>query len=103
MARRTKKAGPAGRLGAKYGVRVRRRIADIEAQGRGRHECPKCRVEAVSRTSTGIWTCRHCGVKMASGAYNLTTPVAVKREVKHAPTEEGVPEETPAEEEPEKA
>ncbi|UCE80543.1 MAG: 50S ribosomal protein L37ae [Methanobacteriota archaeon] len=103
MAKRTKKAGPAGRLGARYGVRVRRRIADIEAQGRGRHECPKCKSEAVSRTGTGIWTCRHCGSKMASSAYNLTTPAAVKREVKHVPTEEGILEETPAEEESEKA
>ena len=102
MARRTKKAGPAGRLGARYGVRVRRRIAEIEAQGRGRHECPKCRSKTVSRSSTGIWTCRHCGSKIASSAYNLTKPVAVKREVRHAPTEEGAPEELPVEE-PEKA
>ena len=98
MAKRTKKAGPAGRLGARYGVRVRRRIAEIESQGRGRHECPKCKSKAVSRTATGIWTCRHCGSKMASSAYNLTTPVAVKREVKHAPTEEIAPEELPREE-----
>ena len=100
MAKRTKKAGPAGRLGARYGVRVRRRIAEIESQGRGRHECPQCNSRAVSRTGTGIWTCRHCGSKMASSAYNLTKPVAVKREVKHAPTEEGISEETPVVEEP---
>ena len=102
MAKRTKKAGPAGRLGARYGGRVRRRIAEIESQGRGRHECPECRSKAMSRTGTGIWSCRHCGAKMASSAYNLTKPVAVKREVKHAPTEEGAPEEAPVPEEPEK-
>ena len=101
MAKRTKKAGPAGRLGARYGVRVRRRIAEIEAQGRRRHECPKCRSKAVTRTGTGIWTCRHCGFRTASSAYNLTTPVAVKREVKHAPTEESALEELPTEENPE--
>lgn len=98
MAKRTKKVGSAGRLGPRYGVRIRRRIADLESQGKGRHECPKCKVKAVTRTSTGIWTCKHCGVKMASGAYNLTPPAAVKREVKAAPMveEEAVPE-TPAE------
>jgi large subunit ribosomal protein L37Ae len=104
MARRTKKAGSAGRFGPRYGVRVRRRVSEIEAQGRGRHECPKCRAEAVTRVSTGLWTCKHCGARMASSAYNLTTPVAVRREVKHAPAEEAAPVETPAEEEePEKA
>lgn len=94
MTKRTKKVGSAGRLGQRYGVKIRRRIANIEAQGKGRHECPKCRVKSVTRTGTGIWTCKHCGVKMASSAYNLTPPVSVKREVRHAPTEE-LPEESP--------
>ncbi|HIH01870.1 TPA: 50S ribosomal protein L37ae [Thermoplasmata archaeon] len=92
MAKRTKKVGPAGRLGPRYGVKVRRRIAEIEAQGRGRHECPKCKSKAVTRKGTGIWSCRHCGAEMASSAYNLTPPVSVKREVRHAPAEE-MPEE----------
>ena len=92
MAKRTKKVGPAGRLGPRYGVKIRRRIAEIEAQGRGRHECPKCKSKAMSRDSTGIWTCRHCGRKTASSAYHLTAPVSVRREVKHAPTEEAVEE-----------
>ncbi|UCE91268.1 MAG: 50S ribosomal protein L37Ae [Methanobacteriota archaeon] len=89
MAKRTKKVGSAGRLGARYGVKIRRRIADIESQGRKRHDCPKCRSKAVTRDSTGIWTCRHCGSKMASSAYSLTAPASVKREVKHVPTGEG--------------
>jgi large subunit ribosomal protein L37Ae len=96
MAKRTKKAGTAGRLGPRYGVKIRRRIAEIEAQGRGRHECPKCKSKAVTRTGTGIWTCRHCKAKMASSAYNLTPPVSVKREVRHMPTEE-LPKEAPVE------
>ncbi len=95
MAKRTKKVGPAGRLGPRYGVKIRRRIAEIESQGRGRHECPKCRAKSVTKSGTGIWTCRHCGAKMASSAYNLTPPVSVKREVRHMPTEEG--EEAPEE------
>ena len=103
MAKRTKKVGPAGRLGPRYGVKIRRRIAEIEAQGRGRHECPQCKSKAMSRDSTGIWTCRHCGRKTASSAYNLTAPVSVRREVKHVPTEE-VAEELPSTDEgPEEA
>lgn len=81
MSKRTKKVGPAGRLGARYGVRIRKRIADIEAVSKGRHECPKCKAEAMTRTASGIWVCRRCGVKMASSSYMPTPPVAVKREL----------------------
>ena len=96
MTKRTKKVGSAGRLGQRYGVKIRRRIAEVEAKGKGRHECPKCRAKAVTRTGTGIWTCKHCGVKIASGAYILTPPVSVKREVRHVPTV-ALPEKTPEE------
>jgi large subunit ribosomal protein L37Ae len=81
MAKRTKKVGPAGRFGARYGVRIRKRIAEIEIQSKGRHECPKCKAVAVGRKASGIWNCRHCGMTFASGAYMPTPPVAVRREV----------------------
>ena len=82
MAKRTKKVGSAGRLGARYGVRIRRRIADIEKVSKGRHECPKCKAVAMGRTANGIWVCRHCGAHMASSSYMPTPPVAVRRELK---------------------
>lgn len=81
MSKRTKKVGPAGRLGARYGVRIRRRIAEIEVQSKGRHECPSCKAVALSRTASGIWRCRHCGAKMASSSYVPTPPAAVRREL----------------------
>jgi len=81
MARRTKKVGSSGRLGARYGVRIRKRIADIEGQAKGRHECPECKVVAVRREANGIWHCSHCGVRFASSSYMPTRPVAVRREV----------------------
>jgi large subunit ribosomal protein L37Ae len=81
MAKRTKKVGPAGRLGARYGVRIRKRIADIEVVSKGRHECPRCKVVAMARTANGIWVCRHCGAHMASSSYMPTPPVAVRREL----------------------
>jgi large subunit ribosomal protein L37Ae len=84
MAKRTRKVGSAGRLGPRYGVRIRRRIGDIERVSKVKHECPKCKSKAVKRKANGIWNCRHCGSEFASSAYVLTPPVAVKREVAQA-------------------
>lgn len=81
MSKRTKKVGSAGRLGARYGVRIRKRIGDIESQSKGRHECPKCRAVALARRANGIWWCRHCGAKIASSSYMPTPPAAVRREL----------------------
>src|SRR5512137_437299 len=81
MSKRTKKVGSSGRLGARYGVRIRKRIADVEGQSKGRHECPKCKAVAMGRLANGIWECRHCGAKFASSSYMPTPPAAVRREV----------------------
>jgi large subunit ribosomal protein L37Ae len=81
MSKRTKKVGTSGRLGVRYGVTVRKKIADVEAVAKGRHECPKCMAVAMSRRANGIWFCNHCGAILASSSYMPTKPVAVKREV----------------------
>ncbi|OGS55724.1 MAG: hypothetical protein A3K60_03055 [Euryarchaeota archaeon RBG_19FT_COMBO_56_21] len=82
MSKRTKKVGTSGRLGPRYGVRIRKRIADVEAVSKGRHECPKCRVVAMQRMANGIYNCRHCGARMASSSYMPTPPAAIRRELK---------------------
>ena len=69
MAKRTKKVGPAGRFQARYGVRSRTRIRDIERQQKTKHVCPQCGRNAVKRQGTGIWMCRRCGNTFAGGAY----------------------------------
>ena len=66
---RTKKAGRAGRFGARYGVTLRQRVAQIEANMKMLHKCPSCQTKAVRRLSTGIWTCRKCGHTYTGGAY----------------------------------
>jgi large subunit ribosomal protein L37Ae len=81
MSKRTKKVGTSGRFGVRYGVTVRKKIADVEAVAKGRHECPKCMAVSMSRTANGIWFCNHCGAILASSSYMPTKPVAVKREV----------------------
>ena len=69
MAKRTKKVGPAGRFQARYGVKSRTRIRDVEIQQKRKHTCSQCGKNAVKRSGTGIWMCRKCGNTFAGGAY----------------------------------
>ncbi len=75
MVRRTKKVGISGRLGARYGVKIRRRISSLESRQKKSHPCPECHYQAVKRVSTGIWTCKHCGYTFCGGAYLPSTAV----------------------------
>ncbi|HEX9710365.1 MAG TPA: 50S ribosomal protein L37ae [Candidatus Thermoplasmatota archaeon] len=67
-----RKSGSVGRFGARYGVKIRRGIEEVERLQKARYKCPRCEFEAVKRYATGVWRCRHCGLKFAGGAY---TPV----------------------------
>ena len=80
MARR-KRVNTVGRLGVRYGRRVRLRIAAAEAGVRKKHICQKCGYEAVKRVSVGIWKCRKCDLIFAGAAYTPTSEVgdAVQR------------------------
>lgn len=69
MAKRTKKVGSAGRFRARYGVRARTRVRDVEIQQRAKHKCPKCGQDSIRRSGTAIWTCKKCGNTFAGGAY----------------------------------
>ena len=65
----TKKVGPAGRFGSRYGLKIRKRIAEIEAIQRKRHICPRCKKKSLRREAPGIWVCKNCGFKIAGYAY----------------------------------
>lgn len=73
MVASTKKAGPAGRLGARYGSLARKSVASIERVQRKKHVCQQCGAAAVKRIHTGIWGCRKCGDQFAGGAYVPST------------------------------
>ncbi len=66
---RTRKVGPAGSLGARYGTVARRRYTVVVSELRRPKNCPKCQMLAVRRESVGIWLCRKCGYKFTGGAY----------------------------------
>lgn len=73
MSRRTKKIGIAGKFGARYGLKIRKQVKQIEEMQKKRHQCPKCKYVAVKRAETAIWECHHCGLIFAGGAYQPFT------------------------------
>ncbi len=64
-----KKVGSTGRFGARYGVKVKETIKEIEEAKKKEYECPRCSHKQVKRDSTGIWDCSRCGLTFAGGAY----------------------------------
>jgi large subunit ribosomal protein L37Ae len=87
MARRTRKAGSVARFGPRYGVRIRRRVQEIDEGLRRRHTCPRCAAISVRRESTGVWACRRCGYVFAGGAYRPIVTTSFKREIQEAKEE----------------
>jgi len=72
----TKIVGPAGRFGARYGMGIRRKIAQIETRQRGKHRCPRCRsLTRMRRIAVGIWNCPRCGFTFAGGAWVPQTTI----------------------------
>ncbi len=68
----TKLVGPAGRLGAGYGRKIRRLLSKIESQYKNKRLiCPFCNYRAVKRIAYGIWYCEKCGKKFAGKAYTI--------------------------------
>jgi large subunit ribosomal protein L37Ae len=66
---RTKKVGSTGRFGPRYGLTIKRKLADIESDNKTRWLCPSCCKHSVRKVSVGIWLCRKCGAKFAGKAY----------------------------------
>jgi len=67
---KTKKAKAAGRFGARYGRRVRVKIAEIESSQRKKQNCIFCNGTA-KRLSKGIWQCKKCNKKFTGHTYFL--------------------------------
>ena len=67
----TKKVGTTGRFGARYGRKIRQRVADIEVKLRAKHKCPYCKKLKVKRLAAGIWYCRSCKNKFTGKAYTM--------------------------------
>jgi large subunit ribosomal protein L37Ae len=67
----TKKVGSAGRLGPRYGRRIRQKITEIEKKLKQWHKCPYCNKRRVRRLAAGIWFCKSCDSKFTGKAYEV--------------------------------
>jgi len=65
----TKKVGPTGQFGPRYGLGIRKRVLEFEIRQRQKHICPFCRSKAVRRVAYGIYECKKCGRKFTGLAY----------------------------------
>lgn len=82
------------RYGARYGRRLREKVAEIDAEVRRRHACPYCSRVAVKRKATGIWHCRKCEKIFTGKAYSLSGKILLREEVASAEEARIMPEET---------
>jgi len=87
--KRTKKIGPSGGFGARYGATVRKRYVAAVSGLKHAHDCPQCGSTSVRRRSVGVWNCGKCGAVFTGGAYTPTTKLGevAKRAAKGLPTE----------------
>lgn len=60
-----------GRFGSKYGKSIRDKLIEIKRKTKKKYICPACSRKAVRRKAPGIWICKKCGKKFASGAFEF--------------------------------
>jgi len=56
---------------ARYGKRVRENYMKVVKKTKSKYKCPACSRMSVKRLSSGVWQCRKCKAKFASGAYEF--------------------------------
>jgi len=64
-----KKLGSAGRFGARYGRKLKKKIIEVEKLQKKRQKCPYCTKLGTKRLSSGIWYCKKCDSKFTGKAY----------------------------------
>jgi len=79
MSKRTKKAGPTGWMGPRYGIRIRRRVVEIDRARGPAAPCPRCSTVTLHRVASGVFECRRCGTRFASNAYIFAPPPPIQR------------------------
>ena len=54
-----------------YGKKLRVKLAEVNKKAKKVYKCPSCSRVSVKREANGVWKCKKCGVKYASGAFEF--------------------------------
>lgn len=76
--KKKKKVGSSGRLGARYGWKLRGQVRDVEKKAKAEYECHECGKRSLKREGTGIWKCSKCGSVFSGGAFVPKTATSVR-------------------------
>lgn len=63
--------GSVKRFGARYGRKVRARLAQVEIERMKKSKCPYCAYAKVKRIAAGIYVCNKCKSKFTGQAYSI--------------------------------
>ena len=66
-----KKKGYLKGLGARYGIKIRKKYSVVHRVLKAKRKCPECGSIQFGRQVVGIWTCKKCGFKIAGYAYDI--------------------------------
>jgi len=58
-------------LGARYGIKIRKRYSIVHNTMKAKRKCPECGSFQFGRQVIGIWACKKCGFKIAGTAYDI--------------------------------
>ena len=66
-----KKKGYLKGLGARYGIKIRKKYSIVHKVLKSKRKCPECGSIKFGRQAVGIWNCKKCGFKIAGQAYDI--------------------------------
>lgn len=66
---------PVKRFGARYGLRIKKKLSQVEKEQKKTYQCPYCLANSSKRVSAGIWQCRKCKAKYTGASYSATYKV----------------------------
>ena len=66
-----KKKGYLKGLGARYGIKLRKKYSIVHRVLKSKRKCPECGSLQFGRQVVGIWSCKKCGLKITGYAYDI--------------------------------
>jgi len=66
-----KKKGYLKGLGARYGIKIRKKYSIVHRVLKSNRKCPECGSLRFGRQDVGIWSCKKCEFKIAGLAYDI--------------------------------